>query len=116
MGYYTKFDLECIYPDGTMAEECYLFEGKDLENLKKEIAEISGYNTPFSSEVKWYKHESDMKKFSKKYPSYVFKLNGKGEEEGDLWIKYFQNGKMQRTKVEMKVDVIHEDFNPLKLK
>lgn len=116
MGYYTKFELECIYPDGSVAEEYYVFEGKDLEDLKKDISEASGYSNPFYSEVKWYEHENDMRKFSKKYPSYIFKLNGKGEEDGDLWIKYFQNGKMQYTKAEMKLEVIYDDFDPLKLR
>ncbi len=45
---------------------------------------------------KWYGHEKDMKAFSRHFPDLVFKLEGRGEEPGDLWVKYFKNGKMQR--------------------
>lgn len=37
-----------------------------------------------------------MRAYSKKHPKTLFKLNGVGEDEGDMWVEYYLNGKMQR--------------------
>ena len=47
--------------------------------------------------VKWYGHEIDMLELSKSYPFVVFVLKGEGEESGDIWMKYFKNGKMYQS-------------------
>lgn len=44
---------------------------------------------------KWYEHEEDVSTFSKIYPDVIFELSGEGEESGDIWKKYFKNGKIQ---------------------
>jgi len=54
---------------------------------------------------KWYKHEEDMLAFSELHPDFIFTLSGKGESGGDLWKKYFLNGKLQRTKAELRYEV-----------
>jgi hypothetical protein len=46
-------------------------------------------------DCKWYDHEDEMKSFSEEFPQLVFKLHGSGEEQGDVWIKYFHGGKMK---------------------
>lgn len=61
---------------------------------------------------KWYEHETEMKAFSKKYPEWLFALSGTGEESGDIWKKYFVNGKFQSAKAVITL----EDFDPKKLK
>jgi len=57
---------------------------------------------------KWYEHEKDMAEFSRKFPKVLFTLKGEGEESGDIWAKYFVNGKMQVEKAR----VIFGEFNP----
>lgn len=32
---------------------------------------------------------------SKEFPDVLFKLHGEGEDNEDIWDKYFMNGKMQ---------------------
>ena len=103
MGYVTDYSLELRY-----------FDAADLEAIRLTemrygtIAELEahGFN------AKWYDHEEDMKAISARFPTAVFVLDGFGEEHGDIWRKYFCNGKMQYSKGE-----IHfENYNPTKLK
>ena len=61
--------------------------------------------------IKWYNHHEDMIKLSKKFPHLLFKLEGEGEESGDIWIKYFLNGKSQTAKAQ----ITFEEFNLGKL-
>jgi hypothetical protein len=63
-------------------------------------------------EMKWYEHEDDMKNFSKLFPKVLFTLEGTGEEAGDMWVKYFQNGKMQVAKAKIEF----EPYDPKKMK
>ena len=53
---------------------------------------------------KWHEHEKELKIFSQKHPKALFKLEGNGEETGDIWIKYFQNGKCQVCKAKITFD------------
>lgn len=86
MGYETYFQLK-IEPDNE----------EDLEKFKEEIEKIPGYSYIFEGErVTWYDHEKHMREFSKLYPNVLFKLYGEGEEFGDGWYEYYQNGLMQR--------------------
>lgn len=99
MGYYTRFKLDII-------------EGNDkVTDYKQEIGELSGYGDVFDDEYKWYDCEENMKKISLKYPNTVFKISGEGEETGDIWSRYFKNGKCQYCKAIMVVD----DYDESKL-
>lgn len=99
MGYYTRFKLEIIKGDDKVTD------------YAKEICEISGYGDVFNNERKWYDCESDMKKISLNHPNTVFKISGKGEESGDIWSRYFLNGKCQYCVAKIVVD----DFDENKL-
>ena len=61
---------------------------------------------------KWYDHEKEVKSFSKKFPKVLFMLSGEGEESGDIWKKFFLNGKMQVTKARL----VFDEFDASKLK
>lgn len=79
MGYYTDYDLSEV----------------SLEQ-QEQLDKIVGYNiseNPIG--VKWYNHEQDLLKLSLMYPEDIIEVSGVGEESGDIWIKYFKNGKVQ---------------------
>ncbi len=80
-------------------------------NVKALVTAKAGYN-PLDQETKWYEHEEHMKAISKEYPDVIFQLNGEGEESGDVWIKYFVNGKMQKAAAKITFD----EFDEKKLK
>lgn len=87
MGYYTKYELEV--------------DGDDYLLHAKAIANESGYCDPFADECKWYDHEANLLKYSKKHPTLTFRLSGEGEEIGDIWVKWFRNGQMQSWRAEI---------------
>lgn len=91
MGYYTTYTLSTT-------------QGYDnQEEIEEKLQEISGYSIGFglNDSCKWYDHENHMKLLSKIYPETTFLLEGEGEESGDIWQKYFKNGKMQVCKAEI---------------
>lgn len=80
-----------------------------LEEVVEEL-DVWGMNEIGESEepTKWYEHEGDMRKVSLEHPDLVFKLTGEGEENGDLWVKYFKNGKMQICEAKITYDEFDE--------
>lgn len=60
---------------------------------------------------KWYEHEEAMKELSKVIPNALFVLRGECEESGDIWNKYFLDGKMQACKAK----IVYDEFDPKKL-
>ncbi len=95
MGYRTRFELEIIENNNTEID------------YAEEIGELSDYGDCFDDEIKWYDHEEHMKEYSKKYPETVFCLKGEGDENDDIWAKYFKNGKMQVCKAK----IIFDDYS-----
>lgn len=118
MGYETRYSLE-VEQTKIMKEVCGVDrEGKpatifveeyiDKSFFERDIAELSGYQYVWSDMCKWYDHEVDMRNYSKNFPEVIFKLEGEGEESGDLWVKYFKNGKMQVCKARIEFDPFNE--------
>ena len=94
MGYYTRYELTV----------------EDCERHEKEIELIAGYSGLFDDELKWYEHESNMREHSLNHPNVLFRLDGEGEESGDIWIEYYKNGKMQKTKAKLMFDDFREEL------
>lgn len=109
MGYYTKYELSTFY---SKDKKSYT----PIEELRAEnICARSAFSEDgdFKEELKWYDHENDLKEFSSrpKYKDVLFALSGIGENEGDIWIKYFKNGKMQVCEAE----IVYPSFDESKL-
>lgn len=99
MGYYTRHKLEIIEGD------------KDLIDEFREYSEDAQYaiDSDGDSEesCKWYSHQDELKRFSLLHSEALFKLSGEGEESGDIWHEYYQNGKMQLCKAQ----IVFADFD-----
>jgi hypothetical protein len=102
MGYYTHFKIRATNPEAirvlrkpdSYAEMAFDEDGDTVDSCK------------------WYEHEEEIIEFSKLYPDVLFTLNGEGEESGDIWTKYFLNGKMQYERA----TIVINPFDPTKLK
>lgn len=116
MGYYTKFKLTISKYIGEKADPSETRINGD--SIIKQLRESSiGARCAFDcygetlDDTKWYDSTKEMIAFSLKHPDILFKLEGEGEESGDIWISYFLNGKQQYCKG----IVTFEEFNPEKL-
>lgn len=85
-------DLQNIEnPPITSAEEIIAKLRETNENASYSLGE----DGETQDESKWYDHQPEMQAFSKQFPNWLFTLTGEGEESGNLWKKYFLNGKVQ---------------------
>lgn len=104
MGYYTRYKLKV---------------SKEPEGLAERFNKTADYGESFyehlvsgnEDSVKWYEHDENMRAVSKEYPDILFTLYGEGEESGDIWVKYYKNGKSQVANAQIKFD----EFDPKKL-
>lgn len=106
MGYYTHYKIAMDVPDVDAPRPLTEY---DLRTLL--VAHIG--HDPFDGECKWYDHERDMRTFSGMYSHVLFTLDGEGEENGDVWRKYFRAGKMQEERL---AKWEPPPFDPAKLK
>ena len=86
----------------------------DENNLYDEFVDVNEFarhSLTSTVKSKWESHEGDLKEFSKIRKGILFTLYGEGEP-GDLWIKYFKNGKIQFAPA----DISFEEFDNKKLK
>lgn len=102
-------DYEFLYPF-IMANELDL---SDVTNLV--LPKLNAQNQVFKfepyDEAKWYNHEEEIQRLSKEFPETLFYLHGEGEETGDIWDKYFLNGKIQKCYAK----IVIPDFDITKL-
>lgn len=80
------------HEDSVLGIQEVLLWAKDFDGLYYAIDEVG---EPVES-VKWYEHEEDMLNLSIQFPNVIFILKGEGEEAGDIWYKYFKDGKLQQ--------------------
>lgn len=123
MGYYTRYHLEIQDVDGTPAKKADLknflntinSSGEELVELKDVFdfelfeAHSSSILEPYDT-CRWYNHDSTMITLSSKLPYLVFRLSGEGEESGDLWRKYYHDGKCQYCPAKIEYDDFKIDY------
>ena len=141
MGYYTRYELSYELPeeDNSSAVNEFIQECREkgieipadvrvsfdeqlgleiqLEQVLNQDDFGEGYGPLINfvngnaDSCKWYDHEKDMIQLSKLFPSVKFTLRGEGEEAGDLWIRYFLDGKKQVCQAR----IVFDEFDPEKL-
>jgi len=99
VSYHTDYKLDTIdkYGMGFMDEEL------EAAMSEEDRWGDSLINMPDWDSCSWYDHETDMREFSKRFPDILFKLRGEGAESGDIWAKYFKDGKMQDCQAEINI-------------
>lgn len=106
MGYCTYFSLDV---------ENATIEQREQINDWLRNHNIIGYALDVAWEpydmVKWYDEEKDMKALSALFPSVHFILSGDGEDSGDIWVKHYVGGKVQRCYA----DIVIPEYDPTKL-
>lgn len=88
MSYRTYYTISC-QTDG---------EEHDLTDVMvTDLSEISGYGEAQfigQDDAKWYDCEYDMIEMSAKHPLTIFRVYGDGDGPGDLWVRWFHDGKL----------------------
>jgi hypothetical protein len=108
MGYSTNFYLEVKDGELGISEILQSLNEDEFDDLFWAIDEDGDTR----DEAKWYNHEKDMVRLSLKFPDVVFELRGEGEENDDMWYKYFKNGKMQSCYAK----ITYDEYDESKLK
>lgn len=108
MGYDTRYSLTADLMIGSRSTKLYDNEPlqaaiKDLVTANAEAAYVLNEDGSSEEAGKWYEHEDEMKNFSREYPGILFTLHGEGEENEDVWNKYFLNGKVQVAKAKFQI-------------
>ena len=105
MGYYTSYNLSV-----SGGEELPIIA--ELRARYRNAEYVLDENGDTYDSCKWYDHEEELIDFSKDHPDLLFTLNGEGEDSGDMWFKYFKNGKIQRCQA----NITFDEYDESKLK
>lgn len=85
MGYYTYY--ECLNSD----VEKELIQAK-IDEIRN-AGEYDFCEELFAGEpTKWYDSDKDLKRLSEALPGIIIRIEGSGEDSGDLWVEVWLNG------------------------
>ena len=104
MGYSTHFYLKDII----IPKDSKFTKVQIKKDIRKDDWGFGFYEINTEEPRKWYDFKRDMKNFSLKYKDVLFKTYGEGEENGDIWYRYFKNGKMQECFAKVVFEVYDE--------
>ena len=102
MSYHTFFILEIDPIDEEIYDEVVNYSAESKYALSQNKA----------CEWEGNDHEKLLRHLSKKHPKYLYVLHAEGQDNGDMWTKYFKGGKMQFAPAE----IIFPEFDGRKLK
>ena len=95
MGYYSDFTISIEqYNDTDQEFDADEFSVKFEAITDYEITDAGEYW--YLTSVKWYDNETQMREISKLWPDYLFSLKRVGEEENDMVMEYYLDGKLQK--------------------
>ena len=135
MGYYTYYTLEVTVRPNDLGKEivkpgceheivegaffCHVcgkpvFRGDIAAAVWNAIEGLEGQESEMYQALmqrescQWYGYDADMVGLSCEFPDAVLMLTGAGEENADMWRRYYQNGKAQVAKA----IITYPDFDP----
>jgi hypothetical protein len=118
MGYYTNYYISARYLDDSRSssdlDEMFF---SSLELSVNEDDDINWYqrvDNRYALEdgdgVKWYDHHEELIDVSKHYNDIIFILDGEGEETGDIWRKFYLNGRHHIWTVDIKRPEVNDEI------
>lgn len=110
MGYFTVYNLTATPLDEDRPADPARVQALEKEVEKMNVFDDGAYDVGWSGYVKWYDYESDMGLLSRRFPDFLFYLEGDGEGYGDFWGDFYVNGKVMREATH----IIRDPFNPAK--
>lgn len=106
MGYCTNYKLHTI--PALKGSDIKVLDVDEFDHVWEPDELLSTPHELFDGdECKWYDHDTDMLKVTKKHPGVVFILDGEGEESGDIWRNFYRDGKVLKWRPEINLP----DFN-----
>ncbi len=94
MGYLTAYTLSITNISGPERVSALSYAAAELGVFEEDYRHGAAKNKLETDDIKWYEHESDMKSVSFRLPGVRLRLHGEGEDQGDVWVKEFQDGEM----------------------
>lgn len=93
MGYYTTYQITCSDPGQTDEAIDWLVERTGMSR-----DHFNG-NLP----AKWYNYNEDMVALSLTRPGLTYRLEGHGEDTGDVWVAWYRDGQTQGWQLDVQV-------------
>ena len=95
MGYDTTFNIN------TSAEpQDYREEEAVRKEISKAVYGDDHHNVIEGFEAHWYNYDKDLVKISKKHPAVLIEVSGKGENNDDIWVARYRDGKSETVRFE----------------
>lgn len=105
MGYRTNYNLTIFNKDHKEVDDSLIIIEKIEKDFQITLSHPCG--------CKWDNHQEDMILFSKKYPNYYFYFSNKGDEQDDIWVSFFYNGKFSDKNLEPQYPTLNEMLTKL---
>ncbi len=102
MGYYTKYDVTISNLDNANQG----VKVSRMLDMSDYAFSDDGTVMDFYYDGKWYSWKEDCIRASLQYPKILIEINGKGEENGDMWKARIRAGVCER----IEARIVFDDF------